>query len=211
MSFEEVDRRYAELKHAHDIGALSIEDFDARLKEMMIRDTEDRWWAKSRETGEWFYHDGEAWVQGTPPGYGRSRPSNQQSGDGARPNHEAGAAVQVPRVSAADTSGMGSAAIVPPEIKRWNWGAFLWSFIWAAGNRLWGWALLGLLLSLLALGIVPAIVLGINGNEWAWRARRWNSVEHFQTAQRRWAWAGLICVVGIPLGLIFLLLVSQLL
>jgi hypothetical protein len=35
---------------------------------MMVQDAEGRWWAKHRETGEWHYYDGNAWVRGTPPG-----------------------------------------------------------------------------------------------------------------------------------------------
>jgi hypothetical protein len=36
---------------------------------MMVQDDEHRWWAKSRETGDWYYYDGSDWARGTPPGY----------------------------------------------------------------------------------------------------------------------------------------------
>ena len=29
---------------------------------------------------------------------------------------------------------------LPPELRRWNWGAFGCGFIWAASMKLWGWA-----------------------------------------------------------------------
>src|ERR687893_3083226 len=69
MDFHEVDRRYAELKHQHDSGTLSTEEFDAQLEQLMVQDDQGRWWTKSRETGEWHYHDGDTRVQGAPPAY----------------------------------------------------------------------------------------------------------------------------------------------
>ena len=39
-------------------------------------------------------------------------------------------------------------------------------------------------------------ILGAKGNEWAWRNKKWDSVEHYQTVQRKWAIAGLIILVG---------------
>ncbi|HKZ27386.1 MAG TPA: NCS2 family permease, partial [Rubrobacteraceae bacterium] len=69
MDFHEVDRRYAELKRQHDSGTLSTEEFDAQLEQLMVQDDQGRWWTKSRETGEWHYHDGDTRVQGTPPAY----------------------------------------------------------------------------------------------------------------------------------------------
>src|ERR671910_102239 len=73
MDFHAVDRRYAELKRQHDSGTLSTEEFDAQLEQLMVQDDQGHWWNKSRETGEWHYHDGDTWVQGTPPAY-RSSP-----------------------------------------------------------------------------------------------------------------------------------------
>lgn len=66
MEFREVDRRYAELNRQYANGDLSDEAFDTQLVQMMVQDDKDRWWAKSRETGDWHYYDGSAWVRGTP-------------------------------------------------------------------------------------------------------------------------------------------------
>jgi hypothetical protein len=71
IDFREADRRYAELKRQLDAGNISNEEFDAQRRRLMVRDDEGRWWAKSRNTGAWNYHDGNAWVRGTPPDYGR--------------------------------------------------------------------------------------------------------------------------------------------
>ena len=72
VDFEEVDRRYAQLKRLHEAGEITPEEFDEQLKRSMVQDESGRWWSKSRETGEWHYHDGSAWIAGSPPGYQQS-------------------------------------------------------------------------------------------------------------------------------------------
>ncbi len=69
MNFADVDRRYAELWQMYQSGALTAEQFDQQLHAMMIQDNLGRWWAKSRESGEWHYFDqaSGAWVRATPP------------------------------------------------------------------------------------------------------------------------------------------------
>ncbi|MBV9453388.1 MAG: SHOCT domain-containing protein [Rubrobacter sp.] len=66
--FQEAEHRFAEVKRQFDAGALSAEEFDAQRRQLMVQDDEGRWWAKSK-TGQWNYHDGNAWISGTPPGY----------------------------------------------------------------------------------------------------------------------------------------------
>ncbi len=97
-----------------------------------------------------------------------------------------------------NTSGQGKTAIVPYEIKGWNWGAFLLGWIWGIGNHVW----IALLSAIPYVGWVMEIVLGLKGNEWAWRNKKWDSVEHFKRTQRTWTkWGvGLVilpAVVGI--------------
>ena len=97
-------------------------------------------------------------------------------------------------VYSANTSGLGSRAIVPPDLGDFNWGAFLLTWIWGIGNNVW--------ISLLALlGILPyigwiaqiamAIILGLRGSEWAWQSKRWENLEHFRKTQRSWMWWGI--------------------
>ena len=85
-----------------------------------------------------------------------------------------------------NTSDQGITSTIPPEIKGWNWGAFLLNFIWAIGNRTW----IGLLSLAPYVGIVMAIVLGFKGNEWAWKNKRWKSIDHFKRVQRIWSILG---------------------
>lgn len=178
MDFQEVDHHYAQLKRQYDAAALSPEEFDARLQQLMVQDQQGRWWIKARETGQWMYHTGSTWVQGTP------KPSGVPSG------------------LEGNTSGMGGAAVIPREIRRWNWGAFLLGWIWAFGNGATGIAVLGLLINLLGglLFFLPNLIMwfvfGGMGNEWAWRSKRWDSIEHFRSTQRKWAWAGLIVLAA---------------
>lgn len=82
--------------------------------------------------------------------------------------------------------------------RRFNWGAFFLTWIWALGNRSMNAITLALLLLcfLPYLGVVSAIALsfyyGLTGNSRAWRNRRWESVEHFTRIQKRWAVIGLV-------------------
>jgi len=100
-----------------------------------------------------------------------------------------------------NTSGQGAAAQVPEEIKRWSWGAFLMSWIWGIGNKTY----IALLALIPVVGLVMIFVLGAKGNEWAWRNKRWPSVEEFKRVQKTWAWVGLgLLIVGFILNVLFL-------
>src|ERR1700684_1348876 len=92
---------------------------------------------------------------------------------------------------------------IPPEIDRWNWGAFLLSWIWGVGNN----TFIALLALIPIFGpLVTPFVLGAKGSAWAWRNGRWDSVEHFKRVQRKWAiwgaviWIGVLVVFGGAMG-----------
>ena len=88
-------------------------------------------------------------------------------------------------------------AEIPPEIDRWNWGAFLLNWIWGVGNGVF----ISLLVFIPFFGIlIMPFVLGAKGSAWAWRKGRWDSVEHFRRVQRLWAiWGAVIWVGAIAL------------
>jgi hypothetical protein len=77
---------------------------------------------------------------------------------------------------------------IEPELRKWNWGAFLLTFIWGIRH--------GVMRSFLVLvpfyGFYEWFMLGIHGNRWAWEKGRWESVEQFHRSQRTWAKAGVI-------------------
>jgi len=94
---------------------------------------------------------------------------------------------------------------VPPEINRWNWGAFLLNWIWGIGNQTY----IALLALIPGFGFIWMLVLGAKGSAWAWRNGRWDSVEHFKRVQRKWAiwgaviWIGVVVLFGAGIGGIF--------
>jgi hypothetical protein len=95
-----------------------------------------------------------------------------------------------------NTSGGGSAAAVPAEINRWNWGAFLLTWIWGIGNS----TFIAFLMFVPLVNLVMWFVLGAKGSAWAWQNRRWNSVEDFRRTQRTWAmWGAIVPVIFVLL------------
>lgn len=96
---------------------------------------------------------------------------------------------------------------VPEEIKKWNWGAFFFNWLWGICNGVY-WPLILIVVNfipyvgpLITLG--GCIALGINGNEWAWKAKSWSSVTEFKRVQHKWAIA-ILWVLGISLVVGFL-------
>ncbi len=87
---------------------------------------------------------------------------------------------------------------VPDEIKGWNWGAFLMPWLWPFTNCVW----IGLLSFMPQVGWLVAIALGSKGNEWAWKSRKWRSIEQFKAHQRGWTIAALS--IWIPIAWMFL-------
>ena len=101
---------------------------------------------------------------------------------------------------------------------RWNWGAFLLGWIWAVGNRLWIWMPVGLAVNAIAFipsansksyyislicQLVISVVLGVKGSEWAWKKKKWDSIEQFKNTQDRWrVWGIVFSIVGFIIGLI---------
>lgn len=63
-----------------------------------------------------------------------------------------------------NTSGQGKSAVVPPEIDRWNWGAFLLNWIWGIGNN----TFIALLMFVPFVNVVMAFILGVKGSTWRW-------------------------------------------
>jgi hypothetical protein len=106
--------------------------------------------------------------------------------------------------------GAGFNNVVPPEVSgKFNWGAFLLSWIWGLGNKTYI-ALIALALSFIPFigglaGFAFCIWLGIKGNELAWQNKQFPSVEAFHENQKKWAIAGIIVfavlfLLGITFG-----------
>lgn len=85
-------------------------------------------------------------------------------------------------------SGKGEASTVPAEIRGWSWGGFMLTWIWGIGNSVW----LSLLCFVPFVGLVMMFVLGAKGREWAWREKKWVSVDEFKRVQKVWDTIGLV-------------------
>ncbi|MCB0209200.1 MAG: DUF4339 domain-containing protein [Anaerolineae bacterium] len=91
-----------------------------------------------------------------------------------------------------NTSGQGKSAVIPQEIRGWNWGAFWLGAIWGLSNNTW----ISLLVAVPYLNFLMIFIMGFKGNEWAWQNKRWDSIDHFKRVQRAWAYWG-FGVVGV--------------
>ena len=112
----------------------------------------------------------------------------------------------------------------PPEIDRWNWGTFYFSWLWGIVHGIYWPLVLAIAIGLLVLvadtgyidilatiaSIVISVILGINGNRWAWEEKYWASIADFSRTQHKWDVAGLCAfIVSVVCGIIFLILFSQ--
>lgn len=98
---------------------------------------------------------------------------------------------------------------IPPDLNKWNWGAFFLTGIWGIGNGCWWLFLIYLFIVLCAvipfvniiagiMSIALAVICGAKGNEWAWSNKNWGSIQEFHDSQHTWAKAGLcVFLVGV--------------
>jgi len=107
-----------------------------------------------------------------------------------------------------NTSGQGEAAALPAGVDTWNWGAFFLNWIWGIGNN----TFIALVMFVPFVNMIMIFVLGAKGSAWAWRNKRWESVEQFKAIQRQWAKWGLIAWIGgaaVFVGMSFLIVASM--
>jgi hypothetical protein len=97
-----------------------------------------------------------------------------------------------------------SSSEFPESIYKWSWGGFFLNWIWGVFNETW--------ISLLCFTGVGAIimpfVLGYKGREWAWKNRKWDSIEHFNAVQRKWDFWGILIGVLTTLGSVIIFAVT---
>ncbi len=107
-----------------------------------------------------------------------------------------------------NNSGMGEVA--PYSItKYFNWGTFLFNWIWGLKYKKFT-LLLVPLLCFIPYGFIVAIIYalwaGTKGNQWAWEEVQYKNEEDFHASQREWVriWlvlAGIVLIIGLPLYL----------
>ena len=111
--------------------------------------------------------------------------------------------------------------VVPPLLKKWNWGAFFLTIIWGIFNKapktgiaafiavdivlfLFKSPSIGFVAVSIILNVTMAIVFGLRGNRWAWKGRSWEGVDQFNMVQRRWARGGIL-YIATPVVLVLLM------
>ena len=90
---------------------------------------------------------------------------------------------------------------MPAEIRRWNWGAFLMTWLWGIAHNVW----LSLLIFIPVVNIFVWIYLGMKGSELAWMHRRFDNLQQFKDVQKAWTTWGIV-ILAIALAPIFYLI-----
>ena len=87
------------------------------------------------------------------------------------------------------------------EFERWNWGAFGLTWIWGIANRTpAAWFVLVPFVGWIGM----PFLLGLKGNEWAWRNGSWPDLETFRRVQRSWARVALVAWAGVTVAVILI-------
>ncbi len=102
--------------------------------------------------------------------------------------------------------------IIDSELKKFNWGAAVFCFIWGLFNGAFLRCIATYMVALVLVGVVLLTVpdkiyavvvfalflfyLGVKGSSWAWEQKKWKDVRHFVVVQNRWNMAALV-VFGI--------------
>ncbi|MDA3730098.1 ribonuclease G [Niameybacter massiliensis] len=78
---------------------------------------------------------------------------------------------------------------IPVEIKKWNWGAFIFNIWWGVGNKTY----LPLLCLIPYFNFIWMFVCGFKGNEWAWKSNNYQheDLQKFLTIQKTWNRGGI--------------------
>lgn len=58
--------QYFKLRGQFDTGRLTQDQFDEKLRELMLQDDHGRYWMLGADSGKWYLYDGAKWVQGEP-------------------------------------------------------------------------------------------------------------------------------------------------
>ncbi len=82
------------------------------------------------------------------------------------------------------------------DLKKWNWGAFCFSWIWGFSNGIIKESLIVLFLSLW-LGPIVNLYLGWYGTRLTWKYKKWSSWKSYQEVQSKWITASYLLLYAI--------------
>jgi Tol biopolymer transport system component len=66
MDFQDLQRRYDELRERFEAGEIGEEEFRGELEGLQLKDEQGVFWTIGAQTGEWYRFDGSSWAQETP-------------------------------------------------------------------------------------------------------------------------------------------------
>lgn len=64
--FKRTEDEYFKLKGLLSTGRLTQEQYEAKLRELMVQDGQGRYWMLGADTGKWYLHDGQTWTEAQP-------------------------------------------------------------------------------------------------------------------------------------------------
>lgn len=64
--YKKAEDEYFRLKGRLSAGRLTEEQFRAAVKDLMQQDAQGRYWMLGVDTGKWYFHDGQTWIEGQP-------------------------------------------------------------------------------------------------------------------------------------------------
>lgn len=64
--FRQSEDAYFKLRGQFDTGRITQEQFDEKLRELMVQDAQGRYWMLGADSGKWYVYDGLNWVRGDP-------------------------------------------------------------------------------------------------------------------------------------------------
>ena len=79
------------------------------------------------------------------------------------------------------------------ELNKWNWGAFVFGWVWGIGNKCY--ISLLQLIPIPLIGLIMSIIMGVNGTRWAFDNSDDRDLRSVLATQRTWNRAGLVLVI----------------
>lgn len=64
--FKQTEDEYFVLRGSAELGRITREQFEAALRDLMVEDAQGRFWVLGADSGKWFVHDGQTWVEANP-------------------------------------------------------------------------------------------------------------------------------------------------
>ncbi len=77
---------------------------------------------------------------------------------------------------------------LPPELKKWNWGAFVYNIMWGIGHKVYS----PLLCLIPFFGVIWIFICGARGNQWLWESGQYSNTTELLNSQKSWNRAGFV-------------------